>query len=337
MSISWKGHCARPSQGVSQPMKSTFGYLFHPLFNSSVVHFWTQIIKEMPPKMSSTKFKILLLSLPSLVILTNSFHSPNGFHQSQLSQFAAKGFYEFSQDSFRTRQYLHSQPTLKFLSFDKNNDGNENLIEKAQKLRQEAQQLESQLQKSQKSKNKNEVFLPPKKIDYCSLENSCWTISYRFAQDPVNSNSSEGDTPQDLTDLQSKFYSGKLNICFQEDGYTNKIVGIDDNLKVSFDKIWGWDEEVSNQDESIYLLFSADISLTDKNKETMQDRFYFQAQVDKDSNGTIRLSDGTVTVKREVERTNNGGKLFWGIFDGSGILAQFRNVGNFSCKPIPCD
>mmetsp|Transcript_51608 Transcript_51608/g.62081 ORF Transcript_51608/g.62081 Transcript_51608/m.62081 type:complete len:80 (+) Transcript_51608:237-476(+) len=68
-------------------------------------------------------------------------------------------------------------------------------------------------------------------------------------------------------------------------------------------------------------------------KKRQKERFYFQARVDTEGN-KIKLSDGTITVKRDVVRTSTGGKLFWGVFDGGGILAQFRNVGGFTCRPF---
>ena len=46
--------------------------------------------------------------------------------------------------------------------------------------------------------------------------------------------------------------------------------------------------------------------------------------------GEITLIDGTVTLKRDVEPP--GG--FWGIFNGGGILAQFRYCGEFLIKPV---
>ena len=73
----------------------------------------------------------------------------------------------------------------------------------------------------------------------------------------------------------------------------------------------------------------------------MPERYYFQIRVDKEANSSsarknhnnnndkIVLQDGSVTVKRNVE---TGG--WWGLFQADGILAQFREVGLFRCRPV---
>mmetsp|Transcript_13038 Transcript_13038/g.16501 ORF Transcript_13038/g.16501 Transcript_13038/m.16501 type:complete len:114 (+) Transcript_13038:245-586(+) len=105
--------------------------------------------------------------------------------------------------------------------------------------------------------------------------------------------------------------------------------------------MWGWDEEVSREnDKKTYLSFSADVILppTDINYDTSKpnepSRFYFNAEVNTDSKtGEISLIDGTVTVKRDVASPAGGGGRFWGIFNAGGILAQFRYCGEFLMKP----
>lgn len=220
-----------------------------------------------------------------------------------------------------------------------NPDNNDDLLQKALQLRKEAKELESKLERTRpKTKSKNDSLIPKSNtMDYTSLKNSCWELTYRFTKDPI---SNDNDTKEDKTEERPRpvFYSGKIQLSFREDGYTDICTSSDDdtNQSVTFNKAWGWDEEVSNEDDLAYILFSADLSLDNKDESTTKERFYFQARVDSDRQGILKLTDGTVTVKREVQRPDTGGKLFWGIFDGSGILAQFRNVGNFSCKSISC-
>lgn len=103
-----------------------------------------------------------------------------------------------------------------------------------------------------------------------------------------------------------------------------------------FQKVWGWDVETSNEDSFDYLLFSADIALPPRQESTvinMPERFYFQARVDRTKSNKIILQEGSVTVKRNIESGTGG---WWGLFRGAdGILAQFREVGQFRCKAVP--
>lgn len=158
---------------------------------------------------------------------------------------------------------------------------------------------------------------------------SVTTSSYRFANEP------ESKKEEDTT-TQRVFYSGKLQLQFRQDGYTDILSSADESSKstATFNKAWGWDLETSNQDSLDYILFSADVSLPPP--ISTKERFYFQARVDKDakSNNLLSLQDGSVTVKRNIESPAGGG--WWGIFRGAdGILAQFRQVGEFRCKPVP--
>ena len=70
------------------------------------------------------------------------------------------------------------------------------------------------------------------------------------------------------------------------------------------------------------------------------ERFYFQANVNKqggrqnNNSSSIALLDGSVTVKRNISGPG-GDKGWWGVFRGAdSILAQFRQVGEFKCRPI---
>ena len=132
------------------------------------------------------------------------------------------------------------------------------------------------------------------------------------------------------------FFGGKLQLQFKDDGYTDIISSGDTDSggsnAATFQKVWGWDLETSEQDSLDYILFSADITLPPP--VSTSERFYFQARVDKEGKdkGEISLQDGSVTVKRDVGSPGGG---WWGIFRGAdGILAQFREVGGFRCKPV---
>ena len=162
---------------------------------------------------------------------------------------------------------------------------------------------------------------------------------YRFANEPVV------DKDDDVKEtIPRKSYGGKLCIQFRSDGYTDILdanssdiatKSSSDNTAI-FQKVWGWDIEISNDDNLDYLLFSADVKLPPP--ISVEERFYFQARVDREgtnnNNGIISLNDGSVTVKRYVQAPGGGG-LGWGIFRGAAsILAQFRQTGEFRCKPI---
>jgi hypothetical protein len=105
-------------------------------------------------------------------------------------------------------------------------------------------------------------------------------------------------------------------------------------------KIWGWDQETSNEDNMDYLLFSMDVTFpdTDPDLPSQTQRYYFQARIDRDNNSSsnnninnnIVLRDGTITVKKDVAETTKGR---WGLFNVAGILSQFRYCGDFLAKP----
>ncbi len=144
---------------------------------------------------------------------------------------------------------------------------------------------------------------------------------------------------------------------FKSDGYTDVILRDDaksNNANINnliFQKVWGWDREISNTDNLEYLLFSADVVLPQRTSNSdnigteiigsMEERFYFQARIEKDKtkNNAISLKDGSVTVKRNVKVPSIGGSDrggWWGIFRGANqILAEFRFVGEFRCRGVP--
>jgi len=216
------------------------------------------------------------------------------------------------------------------LSSENNNKDEKNAgnwLEKASRLRKEALEIETTIERGEDVEDTYEQT--KKEINYSRLEDSSWKMSYRFASEPTRNDSEEDTTPK-------TFYSGKISIKFRGDGYTNIIddEGSQNESGVKITKFWGWDPEISSEDNLKYLSFSADVLLpsSDPNYIAPGDpvRFYFETRVDKDpKTGVITLNDGTVTLKKDIEPP--GG--FWGVFNAGGILAQFRYCGEFLCKP----
>lgn len=208
------------------------------------------------------------------------------------------------------------------------------LRQKATKLRAEADAAEKQLSPTRASRQlaadstKKEAA-----VEYFDLKDSCWELSYRFANEPE----SENDDNRDNKVLR-KFYSGKVQLQFLSDGYTQNLSTNSQAIgeqQAIIKKVWGWDLEISDQDSLSYILFSADITLPPPIDTS--ERFYFQARVDGGQNdeeggAMLSLMDGSVTVKRDISAPSGG---WWGIFRGAdGILAQFRQLGEFKCRPI---
>mmetsp|Transcript_216 Transcript_216/g.337 ORF Transcript_216/g.337 Transcript_216/m.337 type:complete len:267 (-) Transcript_216:241-1041(-) len=238
-----------------------------------------------------------------------------------------------------------SSPTKQRSILSLSSENVENLKDKAAQLRREAQELEDKMMKT-RPVSTNTIPEPVAKAVYTSMDDSKWTLTYRFASEPPPQDD------DDSTEIKKRlFYSGKVNVQFLNDGYTTILQHepSSSTTKIQIQKFWGWDVEVSNEDDLPYLLCSADITLPEEDTyapgETI--RFYFQTLVENtsgggeivvkdgtlstaDGKGEISCKDGTITVKRDVEPP--GG--FWGIFNGGGILAQFRYVGEFTCRPI---
>ncbi len=251
----------------------------------------------------------------------------------------------------RNKIVLNSNP-------NESNDTNEiskEYLDKASILRKEIEEMESQMTTMRSTMGGRETNDGGAQADkntstraiYTTLDNSMWTISYRFASDPIpqgneNENNDNG-VAATTTSTVNAFYSGKITILLKDDGYTELLINNDnsnnDKSSISFQKMWGWDEEVSREDDKTYLSFSADVILPetdvnyDPSKPDAPSRFYFNAQVEKNSKtGEISLTNGTVTVKRDVASPAGGGR-FWGLFNAGGILAQFRYCGEFLMKP----
>ena len=247
----------------------------------------------------------------------------------------------------------------------------EQLRQKAARLRAEARAVEETVIRGRRTRtNAQSSTINQKTIEYTTINDSCWEMTYRFANEPENNNVDNTNGPP--PPLQRKIYTGKVQIQFRNDGDSEIRPSDDglaalssggggggggDNINVNFEKIWGWDVEVvpssssttstTSNDELVdkekkvnmeYLLFSADIQLPPPISKV--ERFYFQANVNNqggrqnNNRSSISLIDGSITVKRNISGPG-GGKGWWGVFRGAdSILAQFRQVGEFKCRPI---
>ena len=168
-------------------------------------------------------------------------------------------------------------------------------LDKATKLRKEAEELEAVMRNRDSSsttleKPNSESDLR-KVVSYKSLNDSTWMISYRFASDPVlRDNDSNASDENAESYVKPTFYSGKVSIRLKDDGYTELLNSPNDDKDspsssstISYEKFWGWDEETSREDGKQYLSFSADLKLpsTDPNYQSgNSNRFYFNSQVE---------------------------------------------------------
>ena len=209
---------------------------------------------------------------------------------------------------------------------------NADLLEKARRLREEASQLEDNLRATSTSSTPSSVGAPVDIVSNEQLEESKWTLTYRFSSQPAPKDS-EKYNKEKVT--PKKFYSGKIHLLLKEDGYSEQIIQAQDASKNEGDiqivKIWGWDRETSNEDNLDYLLFSMDIKFpeTDPDLANEKERYYFQARVEEESDGSISLKEGTITVKKDVTEKTGG---MWGFFNVAGILTEFRYTGDFAAK-----
>ncbi|KAL3944268.1 MAG: hypothetical protein SGBAC_001662 [Bacillariaceae sp.] len=203
-------------------------------------------------------------------------------------------------------------------------DASFDLLEKAKKLREEAEQLEQKLREDpQASRNKaTEKDITVKTLQ-TKLEESIWTFSYRFSSQPKD---------EDAEGLILPNYSGKITVRLTADGYS-EVLSKEDGNQLGIGKVWGWDKDYSQEDRQEYLLFSMDVTFpkTDPLMAERTERCYWQCRIDTDPiDNSISLNEGTVTVKKDISNMTKG---MWGIFQVSGILTQFRYVGDFSSKP----
>jgi len=199
-------------------------------------------------------------------------------------------------------------------------------------------------------------------------EDSTWTITYRFSSQPkdddTNDNNSNSNDGKNQAVIPTTFYSGKMTVLFQEDGYS-KLISTEEGgkKKIKIQKVWGWDEETSQEKmEEKYLLFSMDVQFPESEipeesssqqsgrsffggsssrmtASSTTERIYFQARIDRDDDksksggsgsSALSLSDGTITIKKDISEKTRG---MWGLFQVAGILSQFRYVGDFIAKP----
>lgn len=298
-------------------------------------------------------FVILLLTLPS--DLEGAFHSQttairrqhdggisSSYPMRQQSTTAGVPLASFPSGGSTTSSGTTRSSSTRLSSENNSGDGEQNVtdwLQTASRLRKEVREMETTIDRGEDAEQRRLTTSDPsgksiqqseRNIVYTSLEDSSWTVSYRFASEPTRKDNSEED---DSTAL--RFYSGKISVKFRGDGYTD-IVNDDElqnNSGVEIVKFWGWDAELSSEDNRKYLEFSADVLLptSDSNYSARENvsRFYFNARVDEDSKtGEITFSDGTVTLKRDVEPPAG----VWGMFNAGGILAQFKYCGEFLCK-----
>lgn len=218
---------------------------------------------------------------------------------------------------------LQRQFTFVALSVKPYADDEESLLDRASKLRKEAELLEQQVSEKRLSTAASTPrAIPAPKIT--QLDDSVWTLSYRFSSQPKDENE----------DVIIPNYSGKLSLKLKQDGYSDLISHECTGNQLVISKIWGWDKEDSQKDDDgDYLLFSMDVTLpkTDPKLPSVKERYYFQARIDKNlPTQEITLQEGTITVKKDISERTKG---VWGIFSVAGILTEFRYVGDFSARP----
>ena len=207
---------------------------------------------------------------------------------------------------------------------------NNSLLDRASKLRQEAEQLQQQVAEKRlaTATSAPPAILP---LQIMNLNDSVWTLPYRFSSQPQEEN--ENDDDKDVIIYPN--YSGTLTVKLKGDGYSELMSHESRGNQLVIDKIWGWDQEDSQKDDdkNSYLLLSMDVTLpeTDPKLAGEKKRYYFQARIDQDvSDKAISLQEGTITVKQDISAKTNG---VWGLFSVAGILTQFRYVGDFSARP----
>ncbi len=207
-------------------------------------------------------------------------------------------------------------------SSEEENDERQKLLDKAQQLRDEVRNLEEKVRGAKSESSSSQISSTKRRPTVTDLKDSTWTISYRFSSQPKD---------DDKEDILLPNYSGKVTLRLKADGYSEFISSGNDTLQIA--KIWGWDEEYSQEDQKQYLLLSMDVLFpkSDPKFPDGKERFYFQARIDRGStDGDIALKDGTITVKKDVSEKTKG---MWGLFQVAGILSQFRYVGEFVAKP----
>jgi hypothetical protein len=107
---------------------------------------------------------------------------------------------------------------------------NDDLLEKARKLRQEAQQMEQKLRATKPGPSSEDPTRSPTPVAKVTrLEDSLWTVSYRFSSQPKKEdNNDETRIPN---------YSGKVTIRLRADGYS-ELVSSSEDSKLQMVKVW---------------------------------------------------------------------------------------------------
>jgi len=227
--------------------------------------------------------------------------------------------------AFASLPSISGRQSLSFLRSSSSEEA-QRLKQSASKLREEAEAIRKRLDDSSQKKKSPSTTVTPSTppVAYTDLKGSSWTLTYRFSNEPT-ADDDQKDKKEDRPALIN--YSGKLSVTFRADGYTDLISHEPSGSQTLYiDKVWGWDEETSSDDDETYVLFSVNT----KSSSGETERFYWQARIDVNEKNEITLADGTVTMKKDVQPP--GG--FWGVFNGGGILAQFRYVGNFGGKAV---
>ena len=118
---------------------------------------------------------------------------------------------------------------------------NEDLRRKAEQLRREAEDLESKMRREKPSTTAGSASATavPKKT-YTTLDDSEWTLSYRFASDPPPKDDGNDGDDNDQSNVKLRYYSGKVAIKLRSDGYTD-ITDEEQVKDIQHAKCWGWD------------------------------------------------------------------------------------------------
>ena len=226
-----------------------------------------------------------------------------------------------------------------FTRFGSNQDDDEaSMLNKASKLREEAELLQKQLETKRTSSadNQNVKKAIPSPVNK-RLNDSTWSINYRFSSQPAKSSDDNSEDGSSEKATMNVYYSGSFKIYFKSDGYSELVSheGTGGST-VEIVKAWGWDRETSNDDGLDYVLWSMDVKLpkSDPQLPSQTERFYLQARVDQIEapQEGLSLKDGTVTVKQDVADRTGG---VWGLFSVKGILTEFKYVGDFAARPAP--
>jgi len=274
----------------------------------------------------------LLSSLPAIVAIllsTGAITILSAFVPTDVSTNRQSTFYQPPIDIF-----IDNSPRKISSELRIGNNDNADLLEKARRLREEASLMEDDLKAATNATPPTFSADVPVAIVNTQLEESIWTLTYRFSSQPPPKDGDNSNNNNEPT-RQTIFYSGKTNLLLKEDGYSEQIIAKGNETKekdIEIVKIWGWDRETSAEDDLDYLLFSMDVKFPESDPElsNQKERYYFQARIEQETDTTsIALKDGTITVKKDVTEKTGG---MWGLFNVAGILTEFRYCGDFAAR-----